>query len=88
MPTKPSVPVNNGLWIVFIFGSSVFDPGGRKRSIRALLYEGSLGQITGHRLLQMFSEVVGTEDEVAAHCGLVIRGQNIDYNGHVEKVGP
>ncbi|KAF5384259.1 hypothetical protein D9615_003434 [Tricholomella constricta] len=29
----------------------------------------------------------GVEDEVAAHCGLFIRGQNLDYDGLVERVG-
>jgi hypothetical protein len=28
----------------------------------------------------------GVEDEVAAHCGLFIRGQNLDYEGLVERV--
>lgn len=29
----------------------------------------------------------GVEDEVAAHCGLFIRGQNLDYDGLLERVG-
>ena len=29
----------------------------------------------------------GVDDEVAAHCGLFIRGQNLDYDGLVGKVG-
>lgn len=29
----------------------------------------------------------GVQDEVAAHCGLFIRGQNLDYDGLVERVG-
>jgi hypothetical protein len=29
----------------------------------------------------------GVHDEVAAHCGLFIRGQNLDYDGLVERVG-
>ncbi|KAF9453367.1 hypothetical protein P691DRAFT_801186 [Macrolepiota fuliginosa MF-IS2] len=29
----------------------------------------------------------GVEDEVAAHCGLFIRGQNLDYDELVERVG-
>ncbi|KAJ6552244.1 hypothetical protein DFH09DRAFT_1167448 [Mycena vulgaris] len=29
----------------------------------------------------------GVDDEVAAHCGLFIRGQNLDYDGLVERVG-
>lgn len=31
--------------------------------------------------------ISGVEDEVAAHCGLFIRGQNEDYDGLVERVG-
>jgi hypothetical protein len=27
------------------------------------------------------------EDEVAAHCGLFIRAQNLDYDRFVERVG-
>jgi len=29
----------------------------------------------------------GVQDEVAAHCGLFIRSQNLDYDGLVERVG-
>jgi hypothetical protein len=29
----------------------------------------------------------GVQDEVAAHCGLFIRTQNLDYDGFVENVG-
>lgn len=29
----------------------------------------------------------GVEDEVAAHCGLFIRGQNLDYDGLLARVG-
>jgi hypothetical protein len=29
----------------------------------------------------------GVNDEVAAHCGLFIRGQNLDYEGLIERVG-
>lgn len=31
--------------------------------------------------------VAGVKDEVGAHCGLFIRGQNLDYDGLVERVG-
>jgi len=31
--------------------------------------------------------VGGVQDEVAAHCGLFIRGQNLDYDGFVERIG-
>ncbi|RDB17313.1 hypothetical protein Hypma_001663 [Hypsizygus marmoreus] len=46
-----------------------------------------LGQVLGggdrwERVL-----IGGVEDEVAAHCGLFIRGQNLDYDGLVERVG-
>jgi hypothetical protein len=29
----------------------------------------------------------GVDDEVAAHCGLFIQGQNLDYDGLLERVG-
>ncbi|KAJ7118407.1 hypothetical protein C8R43DRAFT_1036210 [Mycena crocata] len=46
-----------------------------------------LGQILGGG--ERWEKVVigGVEDEVAAHCGLFIRGQNLDYDGLVERVG-
>jgi len=31
--------------------------------------------------------IAGVDDEVAAHCGLFIRNQNLDYDGLVERVG-
>lgn len=31
--------------------------------------------------------IAGVQDEVAAHCGLFIRDQNLDYDGLVERVG-
>ena len=31
--------------------------------------------------------IAGVQDEVAAHTGLFIRGQNLDYDGLVERVG-
>jgi hypothetical protein len=31
--------------------------------------------------------IEGVKDEVAAHCGLFIRGQNLDYDGLVDRVG-
>jgi hypothetical protein len=31
--------------------------------------------------------ITGVEDEVAAHCGLFIRAQNLDYDRFVERVG-
>ncbi|KAF7343253.1 hypothetical protein MVEN_01757100 [Mycena venus] len=46
-----------------------------------------LGQILGGG--DKWEKVVigGVDDEVAAHCGLFIRGQNLDYDGLVERVG-
>ncbi|KAK6974363.1 hypothetical protein R3P38DRAFT_3335844 [Favolaschia claudopus] len=46
-----------------------------------------LGQMLGGG--ERWERVVigGVEDEVAAHCGLFIRGQNLDYEGLVERVG-
>ena len=32
-------------------------------------------------------QIAGVDDEVAAHCGLFIPGQNLDYDGLVERVG-
>jgi hypothetical protein len=32
-------------------------------------------------------KIAGVEDEVAAHCGLFIRGQNLQYDDFVERVG-
>jgi hypothetical protein len=32
-------------------------------------------------------EIGGVEDEVAAHCGLFIPGQNLGYGEFVERVG-
>ena len=32
-------------------------------------------------------QIGGVQDEVAAHCGLFVRGQNLDYDGLVGKVG-
>lgn len=29
----------------------------------------------------------GVEDEVAAHCGIFIREQNLDYDGFLGRVG-
>ena len=31
--------------------------------------------------------IEGVNDEVAAHCGLFIRGQNLDYDGLIGRVG-
>ncbi|KAJ7753888.1 hypothetical protein B0H14DRAFT_2979703 [Mycena olivaceomarginata] len=46
-----------------------------------------LGQVLGGG--EKWEKVVigGVEDEVAAHCGLFLRGQNLDYDGLVERVG-
>ncbi|KAJ7766350.1 hypothetical protein DFH07DRAFT_352200 [Mycena maculata] len=46
-----------------------------------------LGQILGGS--EKWEKVVigGVDDEVAAHTGLFIRGQNLDYEGLVERVG-
>jgi hypothetical protein len=46
-----------------------------------------LGKILGGG--EKWEKVVigGVEDEVQAHCGLFIRGQNLDYDGLVERVG-
>jgi len=32
-------------------------------------------------------QIAGVHDEVAAHCGLFINGQNLDYDGLVDRVG-
>lgn len=46
-----------------------------------------LGQILGGGERWESVPIAGVEDEVAAHCGLFIRGQNLDYDGLVARVG-
>jgi hypothetical protein len=46
-----------------------------------------LGQVLGGGGKWEKVLIEGVEDEVAAHCGLFIRGQNLDYDGLVERVG-
>ncbi|TRM61051.1 hypothetical protein BD626DRAFT_502537 [Schizophyllum amplum] len=46
-----------------------------------------LGQILGGGERWESVPIAGVEDEVAAHCGLFIRGQNMDYDGLVARVG-
>ncbi|KAJ7023472.1 hypothetical protein C8F04DRAFT_182169 [Mycena alexandri] len=46
-----------------------------------------LGQILGGGDKWENVIIRGVEDEVAAHTGLFIRGQNLDYEGLVERVG-
>ncbi|KAJ6457777.1 hypothetical protein C8R47DRAFT_169174 [Mycena vitilis] len=46
-----------------------------------------LGQILGGGDKWEKVVIEGCDDEVAAHCGLFIRGQNMDYEGLVERVG-
>ncbi|KAJ7178203.1 hypothetical protein C8R46DRAFT_1076096 [Mycena filopes] len=46
-----------------------------------------LGQILGGGDRWENVVIGGVEDEVAAHTGLFIRGQNLDYEGLVERVG-
>ncbi|KAJ6625198.1 hypothetical protein B0H10DRAFT_2174303 [Mycena sp. CBHHK59/15] len=42
----------------------------------------------GHHFIKWEKVVIGgVDDEVAAHCGLFIRGQNLDYDGLVERIG-
>ncbi|KAG6910468.1 hypothetical protein DXG01_010393 [Tephrocybe rancida] len=45
-----------------------------------------LGQVLGGGENWEKVLIGGVEDEVAAHCGLFIRGQNLDYDGLVERV--
>lgn len=46
-----------------------------------------LGQVLGGGEKWEKVLIGGVDDEVAAHCGLFIRGQNLDYDGLVERVG-
>lgn len=46
-----------------------------------------LGQILGGTDKWEKVLIEGVDDEVAAHCGLFIRGQNLDYEGLVDRVG-
>lgn len=46
-----------------------------------------LGQVLGGDKNWEKVLIGGVEDEVAAHTGLFIRGQNLDYDGLVERVG-
>ncbi|KAJ7092853.1 hypothetical protein B0H15DRAFT_832702 [Mycena belliarum] len=58
-----------------------------KRGHHFIMLPTGLGKILGGA--ERWEKVVigGVEDEVAAHCGLFIRGQNLDYDGLVERVG-
>ncbi|KAL0945826.1 hypothetical protein HGRIS_012110 [Hohenbuehelia grisea] len=46
-----------------------------------------LGRVLGGSEKWEQVPIEGVEDEVAAHCGLFIPGQNLDYDGLVERVG-
>ncbi|KAF7986032.1 hypothetical protein HWV62_41386 [Athelia sp. TMB] len=46
-----------------------------------------LGRILGGSEKWEGVVIAGVQDEVAAHCGLFIRDQNLDYDGLVERVG-
>lgn len=46
-----------------------------------------LGQVLGGGERWEKVLIGGVQDEVAAHCGLFIRGQNLDYDGLVDRVG-
>ncbi|KAJ6588099.1 hypothetical protein B0H19DRAFT_1247806 [Mycena capillaripes] len=46
-----------------------------------------LGQILGGGEKWEKIVISGCDDEVGAHCGLFIRGQNLDYDGLIERVG-
>lgn len=46
-----------------------------------------LGQVLGGGDKWEKVLIEGVEDEVAAHCGLFIRSQNLDYDGFVHRVG-
>ncbi|KAG6853108.1 hypothetical protein C0991_006874, partial [Blastosporella zonata] len=46
-----------------------------------------LGQVLGGGENWEKVLIAGVDDEVAAHCGLFIRDQNLDYEGFVERVG-
>ncbi|GLB39790.1 putative prostaglandin-F synthase activity [Lyophyllum shimeji] len=46
-----------------------------------------LGQILGGSENWEKVVIAGVEDEVAAHCGLFLRGRNLEYDALVERVG-
>jgi hypothetical protein len=46
-----------------------------------------LGQVLGGLQYWEKLQIAGVQDEVAAHMGLFIRSQNLDYEGSVERVG-
>jgi hypothetical protein len=46
-----------------------------------------LGQVLGGGEKWEKVTIAGVEDEVAAHCGLFIKGQNLEYEAFVDRVG-
>ncbi|KAI4518925.1 hypothetical protein K525DRAFT_241812 [Schizophyllum commune Loenen D] len=61
--------------------------GKRDKSYHFVVLPTGLGQILGGAEHWESVPIAGVDDEVAAHCGLFIRGQNLDYDGLVERVG-
>ena len=59
----------------------------RDKSYHFVVLPTGLGQILGGAEHWESVPIAGVDDEVAAHCGLFIRGQNLDYDGLVERVG-
>ena len=59
----------------------------RDKSYHFVVLPTGLGQILGGAEHWESVPIAGVDDEVAAHCGLFIRGQNLDYDGLLERVG-
>ncbi|KAL1679151.1 hypothetical protein EV122DRAFT_210561 [Schizophyllum commune] len=59
----------------------------RDKSYHFVVLPTGLGQILGGAEHWESVPIAGVDNEVAAHCGLFIRGQNLDYDGLVERVG-
>lgn len=66
-------------------------PDGKERKIKGgrhfIILPTGLGRKFGGEGNWQKVVIGGVDDEVAAHCGLFIRGQNLDYDGLVDRVG-
>ncbi|KAL1748002.1 hypothetical protein HDZ31DRAFT_30701 [Schizophyllum fasciatum] len=59
----------------------------QRQSYHFVVLPTGLGQILGGGEKWESVPIAGVDNEVAAHCGLFIRGQNLDYDGLVARVG-
>ncbi|XP_006455156.1 hypothetical protein AGABI2DRAFT_153208 [Agaricus bisporus var. bisporus H97] len=60
---------------------------GKKRGRHFIVLPTGLGKIMGGERCWEKVIIRGVEDEVAAHCGIFIREQNLDYDGFLGRVG-